>query len=262
MKIKVLVENTPSEEKFEYEHGLSLLVEANNKKILVDAGQSDKFLKNADTLSESLLDIDFAVLSHGHYDHADGFEYFLSHNRTAPLYMNSNALGDAFNGERYIGVCDSVKRSDRLILTADYKKICDGFELFTFNNENPAIPIDSAGLSACYDGKVMPERFIHEHYLLIKENGRRIVISSCSHKGVVNIVRWLSPDIFIGGFHFKGIDLSDGKSEILDDCADNLLKSNTQFYTCHCTGVPQYEYLKVKMGDRISYISSGMCFEV
>lgn len=30
---------------------------------------------------------------------------------------------------------------------------------------------------------VIPDDFRHEQYLLIEENGRRILISGCSHKG-------------------------------------------------------------------------------
>lgn len=262
MKIKVLVENTPYEEKFEYEHGLSLLIETGKRKILLDAGQSGKFIENAHKLGESLEDIDFAVLSHGHYDHADGFADFLGINNTAKIYLNRNAVGMQWHGERYIGICDEVKNSDRLIFTDDYKKLCDGVELFTCMGSKLERPVDSAGLESEYDGVKAPEKFIHEHYLVITENDRRIVLSSCSHKGVINIVKWLSPDVFIGGFHFKDIDVSGTHNAVLDDCAQYLMNTQTMFYTGHCTGVAQYEYLKKKMGDRLRYISSGMCFEI
>lgn len=76
MKITVLVENTgPSE--LEVEHGLSLYIEFDHKKYLLDAGQSDSFFKNANTLKIDLDHSDKAILSHGHYDHGDGFLVFL-----------------------------------------------------------------------------------------------------------------------------------------------------------------------------------------
>ena len=50
MKITVLVENT-GPAKFKIEHGLSLYIEFNDKKYLLDAGPSDSFFKNAHALS-------------------------------------------------------------------------------------------------------------------------------------------------------------------------------------------------------------------
>ena len=76
MKITVLTENTISKnieeslaEKLKAEHGLSLFIETENHKILFDMGQTNLFLKNAKNLNINLEDVDFAVLSHGHYDH-------------------------------------------------------------------------------------------------------------------------------------------------------------------------------------------------
>ena len=56
---------------------MSLLVEIGDKKILVDAGASDLFLENMEKLGMDVSDIDFAVLSHAHYDHANGMPDFL-----------------------------------------------------------------------------------------------------------------------------------------------------------------------------------------
>ena len=44
--------------------------------------------------------------------------------------------------------------------------------------------------------------------------------------------------------------------------ADTLCGFDTVYYTGHCTGVAQYEFLKQKMGDRLHYISSGSVVEV
>ena len=62
----------------ESEHGLSLYVEYDNKKILFDASQSDIFLKNAFKLSVDLKKLDAIVLSHGDYDHGNGLKYLKS----------------------------------------------------------------------------------------------------------------------------------------------------------------------------------------
>ena len=67
MRIKVLLENTASLPDFRTEHGLSLLIETGNQRILFDMGQSDSFAENAEVLGADLSSVDAAVLSHGHY---------------------------------------------------------------------------------------------------------------------------------------------------------------------------------------------------
>ena len=75
MKITVLTENTISKNAeisklpLQGEHGLSLFIQTQNKNILFDMGQTNLFAKNASLLGINLQTVDFAILSHGHYDH-------------------------------------------------------------------------------------------------------------------------------------------------------------------------------------------------
>ena len=50
MLIRVLMENSAMDERFVCEHGLSLYIEAQGKKILFDAGQTMLFSENAEQL--------------------------------------------------------------------------------------------------------------------------------------------------------------------------------------------------------------------
>jgi metal-dependent hydrolase (beta-lactamase superfamily II) len=81
MKLVTLMENSSCREDLCCEHGLSLYLETLGKKILFDAGQSAAFAENAAVLKVDLEAVDFAVLSHGHYDHSGGLERFLQINR-------------------------------------------------------------------------------------------------------------------------------------------------------------------------------------
>src|SRR5690606_33142793 len=107
------------------------------------------------------------------------------------------------------------------------------------------------------DGVVVPEDFRHEQYLLITEGNKRILISGCSHKGIVNIVHWFHPDVLIGGFHFMNLDPKGSGKAVLDAAAKELLSFDTVYYTCHCTGTAQYGYLKPQMKARLFYLSAG-----
>lgn len=69
VRIVVLNDNRKNNPQLENEHGLSLYIEVDGYKILLDAGQTDIFKKNAKKLGVNLDDLDTIVLSHGHYDH-------------------------------------------------------------------------------------------------------------------------------------------------------------------------------------------------
>lgn len=43
----------------------------------------------------------------------------------------------------------------------------------------------------------------------------------------------------------------------MDSTAEKLLEYPVKYYTCHCTGLLQYQYLKEKMGDALQYLESG-----
>ena len=85
-EITVIVDNIASENLCG-EWGLSLLVKYNGKKILVDAGGSNLFLENMKGLGEDVAEVDYAVLSHAHYDHANGMPGFFDNNSKAKLFV-------------------------------------------------------------------------------------------------------------------------------------------------------------------------------
>jgi len=258
MKITVLTENTSSKKGIEPEHGLSLYIEANGKKILFDMGQTDLFAKNAKELGTDLEDVDLAIISHGHYDHGGGLETFLGINKKAPVYINKNAFGPHYNGtEKYIGLDASLKGNERLIYTDGKFVISDGFVLDSYNEKERKNSFGSFGLKEKRGDSFIPDTFEYEQYLLIDENGKRTVISGCSHKGILDIVAWTRPDVLIGGFHFSKMPLGDG----LKKAAIDLGAYKTKYYTCHCTGIDQFEFMKKYIND-LYYISAGDSFIV
>ena len=90
MRVRILIDNiTHSTLKAEW--GLSIHIEYQGMKVLLDMGASDYFARNADALGIDLKQVDYAVLSHAHYDHADGLETFLEMNRRAGVYIQAEA---------------------------------------------------------------------------------------------------------------------------------------------------------------------------
>jgi len=253
MKITSLLENTASSEKVRNEHGLSLYIETGKHKILFDMGQTDLFYENALSLGIDLKNVDFAVLSHGHYDHGGGLKKFLEINKTAPVYINEFAFEPHYNGtEKYIGLDVSLKDSDRIVFTEDEFSISGNLKLFSCNRKDKKYNLGSFGLTCFENGEFFPDSFRHEQYLLIEESGKKLLISGCSHKGILDITDWFKPDVLIGGFHFSKLPLDD----TLISYAKILGSHKTHFYTCHCTGVEQFNFMKEHM-KKLSYLSCG-----
>jgi len=92
MIIKTLVENTALSKNFGSEHGLSLYIEANSRKILFDVGASELFLENAKKLNVDICEVDYLIISHGHYDHGGGLRAFLRENTKAEIFLHRLAF--------------------------------------------------------------------------------------------------------------------------------------------------------------------------
>lgn len=253
MRIVTLVENTACREDLTAEHGLSLYMETGKHKILFDAGQSAAFADNAKRLGVDLAQVDIAVLSHGHYDHGGGMLRFLEENSRADLWMSHHAFEGHYNAKDcYIGLDPALEKSGRIRFADNGQKIGEGLTLYTAISCTR--PIRPFGLSVMAHGKLQPEDFRHEQYLLVEEGEKRILISGCSHRGVLNIVTHFRPDILIGGFHFMKLDPD---SPELEAAAAELKRYPCVYYTGHCTGQAQFDALKQTMGQQLHGLYTG-----
>ena len=262
MKISVLIENTTNTDTLISEHGISIYIESNDTKVLFDTGQSDKFIHNAEIMGISLQDVDIAILSHGHYDHAGGLTAFLKYNTKAPVFLHKNAFGQHFHGEKYIGLTPELQKSDRLIFTDGIFPIKRNITLYTLPDSALTVPIDPFGLSVRINGKTYPENFSHEQYLIIEENNKKFLFSGCSHKGIINIIRYFQPDVFVGGLHFKDIPLNDSGYTRLQQYAECLCAYPIKYYVGHCTGKEHFRYIQPLFGKNITYLSTGTVFNI
>lgn len=262
MQVITLLENTTCREDLSCEHGLSLYIETGDKKILFDAGQTDLFARNAEKLGIDLGQVDFAVLSHGHYDHGGGLTCFLEENKTAPVYVHREAFKPHYNGsEKYIGLDASLKENPRLVKTFGTQQLAPGITLLDCNVRPRPYGCDPFGLNEIRDGNLQPDAFFHEQYLLIQEGQKRVLFSGCSHKGILNIAGWFQPDVLVGGFHLVKLD-PDRDADRLEAAAEALLTHPTVYYTGHCTGADAYTFLKARMGDRLHSLHTGTALEI
>ncbi len=268
MIIKTIVENTSASKDYGNEHGLSLYLETSRHKILFDVGASDLFLQNAKRLDVNIADIDFLVISHGHYDHGGGLKAFLRENRKASVYILQQAFENHYalrsNGKtEFIGIDKDLEQHNQIIFTLHEYFIDNGVWLFSKIRQKESQPKSNKGLLTESNGQMVKDTFGHEQNLVIEEDGKIILITGCSHNGIINIlehfhtIKGRMPDYVIGGFHLSSRSGKNEDSDTLDRIGKYLIGTKARFYTGHCTGVGAYERLKAVMGDSIDYISAG-----
>lgn len=276
MKITVLVENTgPSE--FKIEHGLSLYIEFNDKKYLLDAGPSDSFFKNAHALSIDLDRVDKAVLSHGHYDHGDGFMVFLNQYKDKVVYGAKNIFDDYYSGSggsvHYIGLSSKLKQMKNRFNTISVDtKIDEKIYLILDDVSNTEEIGVQKKLYKKVDDVLQPDNFDHELSLVFDTPKGLVICNSCSHAGlesiVDNIKKRLNKPVYayVGGLHMKSTKNHIETSSFTEEQIQNLcifIEKNIQYVlTGHCTGNVSYDLLKKYLKDRIDFLTTGKTIEI
>ena len=265
MRIVTLVENTCGHEDCIAEHGLSIYIETEKHKLLLDTGQTDAIVKNAEVLGIELSTVDIVILSHGHYDHSGGILPFSQINHTAQIIMQKSAAEPHFNGDRYIGIDTDILKLPNIQLIDGDMELDDELFLFSGITGRRCYPQGNKKLSRMENGVQVPDDFLHEQCLVIKQNGKSWLLSGCSHNGILNILdRYKElfdsyPDYVITGFHMmkKDGEHTEEEKAVIIQTAQELAKMNTVFYSGHCTGIPAFELMKVIMGDKLNALHSG-----
>lgn len=269
MVITALAENNPAAGEFGFEHGLSLYLESNGRRILFDTGASGLFAENAEKLGVDLSAVELAVLSHGHYDHGGGLRDFFKRNSKAKIYARPEAFEAHYalrpdGKKRFIGLDEALMQSGRFVFTGNRYSIGDGLEVFSGVTGRRLFPSGNAVLYMKSGEEIVPDDFSHEQNLIVEENGKVYLLAGCAHNGIINIMerffimRGRYPDVVVGGFHLS--EPASGRfesPEVLAGIAAFLLGTGAMFYTCHCTGAEPFRLLKEAMAGRIAYLPSG-----
>lgn len=268
-KLTVIVDNTSNGDLCG-EWGLSILVEHEDKKILVDAGSTDLFAENLEKLGFDISDIDYGVLSHAHYDHANGIPRFFKDNSKAKFYLRENTGENCYRKisifKKYIGIPKHMLTdySDRIEMVSGDYKLCDGAYL---------IPHKTPGLEEIGKRERMlkrtnkgwvPDDFSHEQSLVLDTKKGLVIINSCSHGGTVNIINEVKstfPDRhvygLIGGFH-----LFNKSDEEVKKISQEIEKTGIDYVcTGHCTKDRAYNIMKEILKDKLNQLKVGLVME-
>ena len=262
MKIVTLVENCVYGRKLQGEHGLSLYIETPSAKILFDTGQSDLFIRNARFLHVDLKEVDMLILSHGHSDHSGGLHAFLEYNQKAKVYCKREALDRKFKGERENGMehPESLDLSRFCFLTEQTEVATDVFvlpQLAIVNSDDTHFD----HFDVLRNRVLQPDHFEDEVALVLREEGKLVVLSACSHRGITNILEQVKQNfqgepirLVIGGYHIH--KASPGKCSIIADYFKTM--PATRVGVCHCTGVDKFAVLATQLGERVFYNHTGL----
>ena len=269
MIIRTLVENTSISKDLRSEHGLSLYIETKKHRLLFDLGASTLFIENAAKLGVDLSKIDLVIVSHGHYDHGGGLKAFLNENSKANIVLNQKAFGQYYakklgKENAYIGLDAALLPNDRFVFSQNRLVIDDELEVFSNIKGKKLLPVGNKDLLKKSGISFDEDDFAHEQNLIIRENGKTLLVAGCAHNGIVNIMEHIlkeekTPiDFVIGGFHLVNPAAKRNEDPaLINQIGEYLKATKITYYTCHCTGIEPYKQLKGIMQDNIHYLATG-----
>ena len=277
MKWTVLADNRTQNPSLQTEHGLSILLETDKHRILLDTGASDIFIRNAETLGINLRTVDYVFISHGHSDHAGGLKHFMSINDKAQVIVSPHAInGRFFSKRRYFHSITTKwpeEMQERFKFVDDSYKITDGIHVISHIPQIHPMPKGNQHLFVQNnDGNYVNDDFRHE--LALYTDG--MLFTGCAHSGLENILRACPYPVktVIGGFHL--LDDMESEEELIalgkrllnygnsspikfpSPLGEGLgVRLGLQFYTSHCTGDKVFATLSTIMADQLHAFNCG-----
>lgn len=238
---------------------------------------SGRFADNAQKLGVDLADVDLGVLSHGHYDHADGLRRFFSSTREPKVYVRPPGrrallLHDRGGTQIYWRPPGYLGGGQRAACpsTGTYGA-AGGWVAAADGPKDPAFMGKASNL-VCKRGEddFVPDDFSHEQSLVLEGERGLVVFNSCSHGGIVNIVRGVLDQLpgkrvhaVVGGLHMyaKGGTGMNCSPEYVQSVADALKALGVErILTGHCTGQPALERLTEYFGPGCQGLYTGQVF--
>jgi len=268
LNVITLGENTAGTGRVLGEWGLSILVETEDIKVLLDTCAGATVPHNASVLGVDLSLVDKIVLSHGHYDHTGGLREVLTHMGDVEVIGHPDIWSAKYavfrDHKRYNGIPfvreeleswgasftlsrDPVWITDDIVTTGEIPMVTD-YE-----------HIDSR-LYLMVDGELVPDPFADDAALIIKTDEGLVVILGCAHRGMVNTL-YHARDItgeerihtVVGGTHL--ISASEERIARTVEAVRDL--GVQRLGVSHCTGLPAASILARELGEAFFFNNAG-----
>lgn len=214
--------------------GFSCILKGAEKNILFDTGtKGELLLDNIEKLKVDPKDVEVIVISHNHRDHTGGLLSFLKKNCDVSIYLPPSCP-DSFVQE--------LKGTGAKVLVTDAPiEICKGVYL-----TGP-----------------MGERIIEQSMIVDTAEGV-VIITGCSHPGIVNIVRKSKAilprevHLVFGGFHLLRKSEHELKG-IIDEFKKLGVK---KVGPTHCTGDRAIQFFKQAYGTDFVQMGVGRTLKI
>jgi 7,8-dihydropterin-6-yl-methyl-4-(beta-D-ribofuranosyl)aminobenzene 5'-phosphate synthase len=227
IEILVLYDNNPYASGLETGWGFSCLVRGLEKTILFDTGgDGDLLLANMHELGVDPREIDSVVLSHAHGDHTGGVEALLGENHDVTIHLLSSFPEGLKSRARSLG--------------ADVVEI-----------DGPAEIVENARSTGPLGGG------IEEQALVVRTKAGLVVITGCSHPGIVKTVASAKDEdddvlLVMGGFHLGSKNASQ-----IGKVIDGLVGLGVSHAgPCHCSGDLARKLMKKRFSG--GYVEVGV----
>ena len=267
-KITTLVENTLGEHlALKNEHGISFYIEKDSHKILFDTGQSGAFMYNAEQLKIELSNLEYVVLSHGHYDHSGGLVNLADKYRQYEVVMGTGFFNEKYgftgNSYEYLGnrFEESFLKEQGIsyrFVKEELTEIVPGVFVITNFPRIHQDEVISPRFKIMKDGEFKQDLFNDEVLIAIDTPRGIVVLLGCSHPGVRNMLdhvkNLLKKPVYavIGGTH-----LVEASGESMEKAVKYLSKEDMGIIgVSHCTGKTAMSKLGVSK-DRYFHNSTG-----
>jgi 7,8-dihydropterin-6-yl-methyl-4-(beta-D-ribofuranosyl)aminobenzene 5'-phosphate synthase len=265
------------------EHGFSMLVRVFNKgkskSLLFDTGGSPRvIIDNSKIMGLDLSEVEFVVLSHGHYDHFGGLLPIVQAigKKELPLILHEDmfrARGTASRDGTIRKYPDfplqTQLKSTQVILTKQPFLVAN--EQVCVTGEIPRKTPFERGLTqhqTLVNGVWQPDPLIRdERAIVMNVKGKGLVVlSGCAHAGIINTLNYAKQIIGVeevyavmGGFHLAGKSFEDKITPTLTE----LVKMNPILIVpSHCTGWRAMLAISQALPEAFVWNSVGNLFQL
>ena len=224
IRLTVLVDNAPGPG-LRNDWGLSLLIETPGWRSLFDADTDPAVLEfNAEKLGVDLASLDYAVLSHHHFDHSGGFSYVAAKRPGLTVYVPP-------------GPADAIEALGlRPVITDRTTRVAAG---------------------AYVVGPLEAWRGFYEQAFAVElPSGKILVLVGCSHPGADKLTERAAKDVgrdiyaVLGGYHSPPPSVIDRVAEIADKVCPG-----------HCSGEAAKSYTASRYPDKYCEVRTGLKME-
>jgi 7,8-dihydropterin-6-yl-methyl-4-(beta-D-ribofuranosyl)aminobenzene 5'-phosphate synthase len=232
--VKVIYDNYIKTDGLKSDWGYSIVIEGLEKEVLFDAGTKPNIFEyNFNKMGLDANKIDLILFSHEHGDHTEGLPAFIKMKKDIPVIIPFS-FSDAFKSKM-------VSFGLTPVLVKGPAKICEN--LYTSGEFAYQIP---------------------EQALVLNTKNGLVVITGCSHPGIVEMLKEIksafNKNIYMvfGGFHL----LNKSEKEMDEIISEIKTIGVVKCGATHCTGEKQIRMIKDAFGKNYFELGVGNSIQI